>query len=273
MRVEIWVLVNSLFLKNASTESGLSGDSKLTRLDAEIASSGENPHDFLSNYFQSEEKAVAAVKRCAMLLLLDELSHVTPNIEILREAGVPNARVMSSLMKQPRPFMMRSNEFRQIVEDVEKMGFDPLKENFLRAIHTLRAVSKSTWEKKVEVFKKWGWTEDEILVAFKLYPDCMRASEDKINRVTDFAVNQIGWESSLVARRPILFSWSLEKRIVPRFAICQVLSSKGIIKTKEISWTALSTSEEQFLEKFVIRYGEEALELLKLYKEKLELAM
>ncbi|KAG5560963.1 hypothetical protein RHGRI_004105 [Rhododendron griersonianum] len=169
--------------------------------------------------------------------------------------------------------MMRSNEFRQIVEDGEKMGFDPSKGSLLRAIHVLRAVSKSTWEKKVEVYKKWGWTKDEILVAFKLYPDCMRASEDKINRVMDFAINQIGWESSVIARRPVLISLSFEKRILPRFAIYQVLSSKGIIKAKGISWTALSTSEKLFLEKFVIRYREEAPELLKLYKEKLELAM
>ncbi|XP_058202707.1 uncharacterized protein LOC131317151 [Rhododendron vialii] len=229
--------------------------------------------NFCRNYFQSEEKAVAAVKRCAMLLLLDELTHVTPNIAILREAGVPNDSIMRSLTNQPRPFMMRSNEFRQIVEDVQKIGFDPLKHSFFRAIHVLRAVSKSRWEKKVEVYKKWGWTADEIFVAFKLHPDCMGASEGKINRVMDFVVNQIGWEPSFIARRPVLISLSLEKRIIPRFAIYQVLSSKGIIKTKDIYWTTLQTSEKQFLEKFVICYGEEAPELLKLYKEKLVLAM
>ncbi|XP_058202706.1 uncharacterized protein LOC131317150 [Rhododendron vialii] len=229
--------------------------------------------DFCSNLLQSEEEAIAAIKRCAMLLSLDKLTHVTPNIEILHVASVPNVRVISSFLKQPRPFMMRSNEFQQIVEDVEKMGFDPSKGSFLRAIHVLRAVSKSMWEKKVEVYKKWGWTEDEILVAFKHQPEYMEASKDKINRVMDFAVNQLGWESSLVARRPILFSLSLEKRIVPRFAIYQVLLSKGIIKTKYISLNTLVISEKQFLEKFVVRYNEEAPKLLKLYKEKLERAM
>ncbi|KAI8005002.1 hypothetical protein LOK49_LG08G03167 [Camellia lanceoleosa] len=45
-RIEIWVLVKPWFSKNARTESGLSGVSKLTYFDAERAFSRGNPHEF-----------------------------------------------------------------------------------------------------------------------------------------------------------------------------------------------------------------------------------
>ncbi|PSR85135.1 Transcription termination factor like [Actinidia chinensis var. chinensis] len=229
--------------------------------------------DFFRNLFQSEEKTLTAIKSYGGLLLFDRQTHVKPNIETLREAGVPNANIMFLLTNQPRAFMASSDRFGMIVKEVEKMGFDPLTMNFVLAIFALRKMTKSTWEKKVEVYKKWGWSEDEILAAFKLRPWCMTVSEDKINGVMDFLVNKMGLDSSFVARRPKLISLSLEKRIVPRCAVYQVLLSKGLIKSNGISLSTLLQSPEKcFLEKVVDKHKEETPDLLKLYKKKLDLA-
>ena len=104
-------------------------------------------------------------------------------------------------------------------------------------------------------------------------PWCMMASDDKIMGVMDFLVNKMGLDASLVARRPKLISLSLEKRIVPRSAVYQVLLSKGLIKSDGISLaTVLEPPEKWFLEKIVNRHKDEAPEILKLYKEKLDQA-
>lgn len=116
------------------------------------------------------------------------------------------------------------------MDEVKKIGFNPSKTSFVLAINALRAMNKSTWENKVEVYKKWGWIQDEILVAFKKHPSCMIVSEDKIDGVMDFLVNKMGWESSLVAKRPKIITQSLEKRIVPRNAVYQALLLQGLIK-------------------------------------------
>ena len=81
------------------------------------------------------------------------------------------------------------------MKDVQKLGFNPLRISFVLPVQALRAMAKSTWEKKVYVYKKWGWTEDEIFVAFKKDPWCMMESEEKITRVMDFLVNK--WAGSL----------------------------------------------------------------------------
>jgi len=47
MRFEAWVLVKPWLQKNAITESGFSGVSKLIFFDAVTAFSGGNPHEFM----------------------------------------------------------------------------------------------------------------------------------------------------------------------------------------------------------------------------------
>ncbi|KAG5559931.1 hypothetical protein RHGRI_003278 [Rhododendron griersonianum] len=229
--------------------------------------------DFFSNLLQSEEKAVAAIKRYSGIFWVDHQAQVTPHIQVLREANVPEANIMYLLMKQPRTFMVKIGRFREVVEEVEKMGFNHLRMSFVSAVHAVRALSKSTWDKKVEVYKKWGLTDDEFLAAFKKYPGCVKVSENKIDELMDFLVNKTGWGSSFFVRRPEVVSLSLEKRIVPRNAVYQALWSKGLITSKDIRLeTLLLVSETRFLEK-VLSYQEEAApELLKLYKEKLDLA-
>ncbi|PSR85138.1 Transcription termination factor like [Actinidia chinensis var. chinensis] len=229
--------------------------------------------NLFNKLLRSEEKTLAAIKsRCADLLF-DHQTHVTPNIEILRKTSVPNANIMLLLTNYPRVFKTGSDRFALIVKELEKMGFNPSRVNFVSALRALRQMTKSTWGKKVEIYKKWGWTDDEILVAFKKQPECMMGSEEKIVGVMDFLVNKMGLESSFVARRPILLTLSLEKRIVPRCSVYQVLESKGLIETNGNSLaTLLVSSEKWFIEKVVDRYKEEAPEILKLYKEKLDRA-
>ncbi|KAI8002906.1 5'-3' exoribonuclease 3 [Camellia lanceoleosa] len=101
----------------------------------------------------------------------------------------------------------------------------------------------------------------------------MVASEHKIMRVMEFFVNKMGWDSSFFARSPIHIGFSLEKRIVPRCAVYQVLLSKGLIKNNSFNLTTmLKKPEKWFLTKVVNCNEEEAPELLKLYEEKLALA-
>ncbi|GFZ21827.1 hypothetical protein Acr_29g0009890 [Actinidia rufa] len=185
--------------------------------------------NFFNNLLQSEKKTLAAIKSYYGFHLSDRQTRVTPNVETLREAGVPDVNIMYLLTTQPRLFMASNDSFGKIVKEVEKMGFNPSKVKFVLAVQALIQMTKSTWEKKVDVYKKWGWTEEEILVAFKKKnPWCMRRG---------------------------------------------VLLSKGLIKSNGISlMTLIMSSEKQFLEKVVNRHKEEAPELLKLYKENLDLS-
>ncbi|THG21361.1 hypothetical protein TEA_027617 [Camellia sinensis var. sinensis] len=99
----------------------------------------------------------------------------------------------SAELYEPRRFMTNSDRFRKIVNEVKKNSFNPVSLKFVIAFQAVSSMSKSTWEKKVEVYKKWGCSEDEILVAFEKYLWCMMASEHKIMRLMEFFVNKMGY--------------------------------------------------------------------------------
>jgi mTERF domain-containing protein len=59
--------------------------------------------------------------------------------------------------------MADSVRFRRTVEEVKEMGFDPLKMKFVEAVYAMSGMRKSTWERKVNAYKRWGLSEAEIL--------------------------------------------------------------------------------------------------------------
>ncbi|XP_041000916.1 transcription termination factor MTERF6, chloroplastic/mitochondrial-like [Juglans microcarpa x Juglans regia] len=223
--------------------------------------------DFFKDLLQSEDKTVQAIKRFPGILVFDLETCVAPNINTLRENGVPECHILTLLKYQPRSLMVNPVRFREIIKEVNEIGFNPSRLKFSLAVFAFRAMTKSTWESKVDVYKKWGWSEDEVFVAFKRHPWCMMASKDKIMGVMDFFVNKMSLEPSVVFKRPSLVSLSLEKRLIPRGLVVQVLFAKGLVK-KDISMSSLfECPDETFLRKFVMPHKEGASELLKLYRE------
>ena len=99
----------------------------------------------------------------------------------------------------------------------------------------------------------------------------MTLSEAKVNAQMDFYINKLGLESSVIAHRPLLLSFSLEKRLVPRALVIQFLSSKGLMKMDSGITKLFECTEACFIEKCISCY-EEAPQLLKLYNEKLDLS-
>jgi mTERF domain-containing protein len=135
-----------------------------------------------------------------------------------------------------------------------------------------KCISKKLWNQKVDVFKKWGWSDEAVLQAFRSYPGLMLVSIDKVNLGMTFWVNQLGWDSLELTKCPLIFSYSLHKRIIPRASVLQYLLMKGL-REKNASLVAPFTYlEKLFLDKFVFSFKEESDYLLKLYEEKMELA-
>ncbi|XP_024027052.1 uncharacterized protein LOC112093229 [Morus notabilis] len=225
-------------------------------------------YDFLRNLLQSDKKVIAAAKRCPDILAHKKL----PCLDILRGYGVSDANIATLVIYRPSFLMLSSDQSRKILERVVEIGFDASKISFVLALNAFWSMSKSTWESKFDAYKKWGWSEEEVWEAFQRNPWCMMISEDKLMGSMDFFINQMGWRPCLMAKCPTILGLSLKKRVVPRCSVFQLLLSKGLVE-KEVSInTLLLASEEKFLQKFVARYEKKAPELLKMYKETLDLS-
>ncbi|WRX20481.1 Transcription termination factor [Theobroma cacao] len=225
----------------------------------------------LSNLLQSDDKAVKAIKRYPRLVTCNFDAYMLPNINILLDNGVPESNIRAMFLYHPRSFVMIPDRFIEIVKEVKEMGFEPLKMKFLRAVIMFRKMSKTILERKFDVYKKWGWSEQEIWEAIRKTPHCMDFSEERIMATMEFLVNRMGFKPLVIANQPSVLCRSLEKRIVPRGLYAQELLSKGIMKKFTLSGL-FDTSEKVFIQSFVNQYEDIAPELLNLYKKKVDLA-
>ncbi|OMO87128.1 Mitochodrial transcription termination factor-related protein [Corchorus olitorius] len=213
-----------------------------------------------------DSEVFLAYKDCSNILTCSFQSVVDRNVALLRQHGVADSNIMTELVRHPRLFTLNHDKLRKSVEEVEKLGFNPLKSYFLAALLVLVQISKSTWERKLNAYRKWGWSDEEIVSSFEKFPNCMLLSERNIAATMNFYVNTIGWKCSYIANRPLLLGYSLERRIIPRYSVLQSLLSKGLIKKEVPLLQLLKSSEKKFLQRFVTPY--EDPHLLKLYEEK-----
>ncbi|KOM33534.1 hypothetical protein LR48_Vigan01g309000 [Vigna angularis] len=128
-------------------------------------------------------------------------------------------------------------------------------------------VNKAKWVDKVEVFKKWGRSEEHMLVAFKKHPHCMMNSREKIDAVFSFWVEVLGYSSLEIVKYPVIFQMSLPKRIVPRSLVLRFLDKEGLRKKGASYGSPLLRTENVFLKKFVYGFEKHSSQLLKIYEK------
>ncbi|XP_058727917.1 uncharacterized protein LOC131599648 [Vicia villosa] len=221
-------------------------------------------YELIYRFLQSDKEVIASAIQSPNLLCEQ---FVPRNISMLIENGVSNSNIARLLRIRSQIFKVQ--DMLKFVEEVKNLGFNPSKIIFSIALVAKMTVSKNLWEEKVETLKKWGWSDEDALEAFKKKPYCMLTSVDKINLVMSFWVNQFGWDAMAITKAPFILSSSLEKRIIPRAAVVQYLLDKGL-RNKSASLTCpFVVSEKTFLDKFIKRFKKESSYLLKLYEEKL----
>ncbi|KAI3469414.1 hypothetical protein Pfo_026077 [Paulownia fortunei] len=201
--------------------------------------------NYIKGLFDSNGTGLGSLKRLPHIFRCDFQSQLLPNVETLREAGVPYSKILILLQYQPRAFMVNTERFRKVVAEVKEMGFNPSEFKFVLAVHALRSMTKSTWDKKLGVYKKWGWSKDDTISAFLKQPYCMVKSANHIVRVMDLLVNKMGFHSSVVSKRPYVLSYSFQKRLKPRSSVYMILWEMGLIKKGKVFSRPLRRYQEK----------------------------
>lgn len=182
---------------------------------------------------------------------------------------MPKSCLSLLLAHFPEALLQNHSDFLDTVKEVEEMGFDPKKTVFVLAVHVISGKgNRSIMDRCKEVYSRWGWSEDDIVVAFRKHPNCMILSERKIDSTMEYLVNEMGWPARRLARCPAILFFSLERRIIPRCEVVKVLVEKGLLKREFSLSTFLLPPEERFLDRFVVGYRDEAPELMSVYRRK-----
>ncbi|CAI0542040.1 unnamed protein product [Linum tenue] len=226
-------------------------------------------YNLLKDVLVDDRTIASVLKRNYGGFVSSKDSNLVPNIALLRKLGVGENRITYLVSHSPTVLFRPHSNFAEIVELAMHFGFHPSTFNFVAAIRAISSMTKkSSWEKRLEVYGRWGWSKDLTLLTFKRYPQCMCVSEEKIMQTMDFLLNKLGWESKAAAKCPVIFGLSFEKRVVPRCSVVQLLRLRGLIEDIPSLSVFLSPVEYRFKDKFAVKYPDYGAELLDVYERR-----
>ncbi|KAK8996741.1 hypothetical protein V6N11_020240 [Hibiscus sabdariffa] len=171
----------------------------------------------LKSVLGSIPDVVKLLKTSAWFLKCDLQKTMMPNIDYLRSCGISSSQIVSMFS----------------------------------------SMSEENWELKVKLFRKLGFSEDDILSTFWKTPQVFAVSERKIKEVTDFLLTRKDVSISFVISHPSVLVCSLEQRLKPRLLVIDTLESKKLLRRKVSLSTIFKMSEQKFREKYVHPYLKE----------------
>ncbi|CAA7401764.1 unnamed protein product [Spirodela intermedia] len=190
---------------------------------------------------------------------------IKPNVSFLRETGLAEHRIARILSRRPRLVTCRLETIQSLIDQVKNHGIAITTGMFEQALYALANVSKAKFEEKLKLFQSFGWSEKDFLSAFQRSPLLLRVSERKIQQVMGFLLGEAGCEPSYVALRPVLLSYSLRKRMMPRYSVLRALRKNSIAAGENDFLGTVVLPEGKFVERYILSYSEKIPGLLEAY--------
>ncbi|KAI8523256.1 hypothetical protein RHMOL_Rhmol13G0059000 [Rhododendron molle] len=227
--------------------------------------------DFLVTSLGCQHNAVVVIKKYPFILS-STLKYLVPNLSTLQNLGIPPSQISNMLANTIVGRVITCTKpcrFSEIVSTVMEMGFNPLSSAFTAAVRALLFCNGTTWEGKLVLYKTLGFSDEDFLKMFKVNPSLISRSDRLIRSTVEFYVNKFNWSPSQLSRRAEVLCYSLEKRIIPRCLVVQILLSRNRIHHNVKLYPVLSSSENDFWRRYVIEYKDETPEVLDAYQGKM----
>ncbi|KAL4557666.1 hypothetical protein LXL04_035852 [Taraxacum kok-saghyz] len=196
-------------------------------------------------------------QRSWWLLSSNFAQKLSASILVLQKYGLPKDKIETLLLRNPGSLLQSPNWLESTIEKVEPvLGIPRNSPRFADGIELAVSMATSTLETKFEVFRSFGWSDSEIHTMVSALPFCVRRSEAKIEVTLKFFMNELGYTATYLATHPKLLVYSLEKRVMPRYKVLEILKEKKLLKNKLSLCSVVALSESNFVRDFVAPYNE-----------------
>ena len=225
--------------------------------------------EYLRGILGSDEKVVETINRSRWLFSTSvALKMFCANVEMLRVYGFSDEQIGKFVHRNAMHFTQPSEWLTSKLNWIEgKVGVSRGSSEFFRCFHAIASSSLERMEKKMDVYRGFGFSDDELSLLFKNQPYCFALSEDTIREKLSFFVGELEYTPSYLATCPSLFSLSLEKRVKPRNEVLKILKERMLLGSKSLI-TLVNYPELRFQE-FLKRFENEVPSLYETYASSL----
>ncbi|KAI9176582.1 hypothetical protein LWI28_004565 [Acer negundo] len=220
----------------------------------------------LVNDNENNQDLIKLICRCSWLIQSNPERRLLSNIAFFESCGIVGSQLSALLKVRPRLFIHDESKLRDLVSRVSDLGFSVNSRMFVHGLIAVSGISKETFERKLELFTSFGFTEHEFMEMFHKQPMMLSRSEEQLKLGIDFFLSKSELKKEALIRRPCCLCFSPADRLIPRYKVMQILKSKRLLKKEPSFVRAVTLSEEKFLEMYVTRFRDDAGDLLVAYK-------
>uniref|UniRef100_A0A453MUE2 Uncharacterized protein n=3 Tax=Aegilops tauschii TaxID=37682 RepID=A0A453MUE2_AEGTS len=216
--------------------------------------------------FGSFDNFLRALQRSSCLLSSDLGKVIKPNVVFLRECGLSDCDIVKPSVPVSRMLTTNPERVRAMVACAERLGVPRGSGMFRQALQAVAFLNEDKIAAKVDYLKNtFRWSAAEVVIALSKAPMLLRISKDMLQRKSKFLLSEVGLEPMYIAHRPIITCLSLEGRVRPRYYVLKFLKENGLVDRELGFYTAVSTPEKYFVDKYICPHKKAAPHLAEDY--------
>ncbi|KAG2642995.1 hypothetical protein PVAP13_2KG293400 [Panicum virgatum] len=207
---------------------------------------------FYVDFFGSFEKLLSLMKGSNSLLTANLDTVIKPNIALLRQRGLSVRDIAQVCSGDARLLTFNPERLQEILQRAEEFGVPRSSGMFKHVVSALTGTTREKGTARLEFFRRTlGCSKDEVAIAVSKVPVILALSEQSLLRKIQFLVNDVGLEPHYIMERSMLFTHSLEKRLVPRHCVMKILVAKGLLETNVSFYSIARMGEKSFRLRFI----------------------
>ncbi|XP_074279397.1 transcription termination factor MTERF8, chloroplastic-like [Silene latifolia] len=173
------------------------------------------------------EVLINAVKNSSWLLGSCAKKELPDVISLLESYGLSDDQIKLFALRKTRYLSMGKKSLEPILIRVENLGIARGSGMFFHGICALCSISEATLDDRKRIYKSYGFNDEDVLTLARKSPYALTVSESKLRSGLDFFMKEVGCLPSEIAFMPNVLTYSLEKRVIPRYRVWKGLKERG----------------------------------------------
>ncbi|CAL9102689.1 unnamed protein product [Musa textilis] len=213
--------------------------------------------NFWRSLLGSNERLIRASRRGMSLLTASLSRKVEPNMSMLKDCGISKQCIAQMVVTRPS-FICRTEKcIKEAIEHVEELGVSRGCKMFPRALERIVCTSRSKFDATFATLISFGWSHPDCVAAFRRYPSIWSVTQKNLSDKMTFLMKEAGCELTYIVRCPVLLTFSMEKRLRPRYEVLNFLEQNKLLDEGRDLQSVMLLTEEKFRKKFFFLLSEE----------------
>lgn len=206
--------------------------------------------DLLRKILGSDENVIKAINKSRWLCFTNySMKRLSTNVSALQNFGLLNDRIVKFMVSNPEKLMVNPKLLEsKLIYVEEKLGISRDLPSFIHAVSVALYCTDSDVEKKMQIFRRFGWSDSDIALLFRNQPYCLNKSDGNLVEKLEYFMKDLGYTPLYLISCNTFFTFSLHKRVIPRNRMLNILKGKMLVNEKPNLITIVSWSELKFLE-------------------------